>query len=66
MINILRHLHSNDRIGPVYENRKSSSMQTDYQTKWKIFCKEIHTFFMQEFQTSWERETGLPWRERVK
>ncbi len=66
MINIQRHLRSDGYIGPICEIRKSSIAQTDYQTEWKMLYKKLHAFFTEEYQTNWERKTGMIWREWVK
>ena len=63
MISILRHPFSHGHIGPIHESRKSSILQSDYQTEWKKLYKKPYAFFTEEFQSNWESKTGMLWRE---
>ncbi len=63
MISILRHPFYHGHIWPIHESRKSSILQNDYQTEWKRVHKKPYDFFTGEFQSNWEKQTGMLWLE---
>jgi DNA-binding NtrC family response regulator len=38
-------------------------LKYDYQSGWKRLFKKLHSFFTEEFESDWEKKTGLNWRE---
>jgi DNA-binding NtrC family response regulator len=38
-------------------------LKYDYQSGWKRLLEKLHRFFTEEFESDWEKKTGLNWRE---
>ena len=37
-------------------------LQHDYKTGWEKLAKKLPGFFTDNFETDWEKKTGVPWR----
>ena len=38
-------------------------LKYEFETGWKRLFEKLHEFFTEKFETDWEKETGLNWRE---
>lgn len=64
MIHIKRHLLLDGPVGGLTDDSgKVTIPKTDYLKKWKELHKKPYSFFTEEFQSNWEKKTGMIWRE---
>jgi len=38
-------------------------LQNDYEAGWKKLSKKLYAFFTDKFESDWEKETGMPWKD---